>query len=136
MPTYICAIWAAFPHSSCVSMYSASEDMFIQKRLRPCAILFYMFFFTINGMVVSIICCHNVSLLQSQSFFGSEPTLPPTVFICTSHNQQTPHSHTNTTSKCMLTICSLPQTAKTHKTQTHRQTLSAQTSEKEIDWSS
>lgn len=100
-------------------------------------VLFYSTcFFTINGMVVSIICCHNVSLLQSQSFFGSEPTLPPTVFICTSHNQQTPHSHTNTTSKCMLTICSLPQTAKTHKTQTHRQTLSAQTSEKEIDWSS
>lgn len=84
-------------------------------------LLFYMFF-NVNGKVVFIICCHNVSSLQSESFCSRQPTVPSTVFIYISHKPtNTSHKHLfYCTSKCMHTICSLTHTAKAHTEHTDK----------------
>lgn len=92
------------------NMFSPFEDVFIGSfrclHDSPCAVIRHVF--TVNGTAVSITCCQSVSSLKSESFCGSEPTVPPTVCIYTSHNQQTPHA--NAPFVCLHTICSLTQT--------------------------
>ncbi len=101
----ICANWAACPHSSrqC-SMFPVCEDVLLWSFKHLHVLQFWVVFITANGMEVSLICHHNVSSPQSESFLGSEPTVPP-IHLHLTQPTKTSDKHTDTFSAALQSAC-------------------------------